>query len=175
MVERRRATRREPIEVELEDGRVFIAHPLPWMAANDLGDQIIQQNADAVNNTVRLYMDGNIPQLEASLGVKIKDWQALLRLAYPSEAEITSLSENAPNRDDCAELILAALDVNNLVHLKPLVDPNSPTPTTTGGNDSSALAGILPGVKTESTPSSSSEESEEKTSSPSLVESSSTS
>mgnify|MGYP003575073192 CR=1 FL=1 len=173
MAERRRATRREPIEVEVEDGRVFVARPLPWMFANDLGDSIIQQNADAVNHTVRLYMDGDIPQLEASLGVKIKDWQALLKLAYPDD--IDSFTEKPLDRTDCAELILAALEVNHLDHLKPLVDPNSPSPTTTGGNDSSALAGTLLGQKTESTPSSSSEDSEERTSSPSPVESSSTS
>lgn len=173
MAERRRAARREPIEVEVEDGRVFVARPLPWMQANDLGDEVIRQNAEGVNNAVRLYMAGDVPQLEATMGVKIKDWNAVLKLAFPDDIE--SLQNKPPNRDDCAELILAALDVNNLEQLRQLVDPNFPAPTTTGGANSSEPEGTSPGEKTESMPSSSSEESTGTPSSPSLVESSSTS
>jgi len=172
MTERRRAARREPIEVEVVDGRVFTSVPLPWMAANDLGDEIIRQNAESVNNSVRLYMDGNIPQLEAALGVKIKNWKAVLDLAFPNDVE--TLNTNPLSPDENAELVLAALEVNHLEHLRPLVDPNSPPPTENGGNEPS-LAGILTtiGPKTESTQDSGSEVSVAEMSSTSQEESSS--
>lgn len=158
MSERRQATRRTPIEVELEDGRIFTARPLPWMEANDLGNVILQEQAASANDAVRLFMEDNVPQLAVTLQLKVKDWQAVLDRAYPEVTREEWSNPRVPDRDECAALVIASLDVNNLEHLKQLVDPNSPTPTTLGGNDILELAGQeTTGQKTPSTPDSSSE------------------
>jgi len=133
MAERRQATRREPIEVELADGRVFYARPLPWMDANDFGNTILQEQAQSANEAVRLYVEDNIPQLAVSLELKVKDWQSLLNVAYPEVTKEEWSKPKAPDRWEAADLVLAALDVNGLEHLKSLVDPNYQTPTNPGG------------------------------------------
>lgn len=137
MAERRQAARREPIEVELQDGRVFTAEPLPWMEANDLGNKILQEQAASVNEAVRLFMDDNVPQLDVTLHLKVNDWQPVLNLAYPKNTLQDWSEPAAPSRDECADLIIASLEVNNLEHLIPLVDPNSQPPTNLGGQGTS--------------------------------------
>lgn len=153
MAERRQATRRTPIEIEVEDGRVFTARPLPWMFANDLGNTILQEQAASANEAVKLYMEDNVPQLEVMLQLKVKDWQSLLNQAFP---EVTKEQWSEPrvlDRDECAALIIAALDVNNLEHLRPLVDPNWIAPAMNGGTSTSESTGIITdGQKTLSIP-----------------------
>jgi len=156
MAERRQAARREPIEVELEDGRVFVAKPLPWMEANDVGNIILQEQAASVNEAVRMYMDDNVPQLEVSLQLKVVNWQPVLDRCYPDITHEQWSTPAAPTRDECAELVIASLDVNHLEHLRGLVDPNFQTPTNLGGSDISESGTMTTaGQKTTSTPDSS--------------------
>jgi len=156
MAERRQAARREPIEVELQDGRVFTAKPLPWMDANDLGNMILQEQAASVNNAVRLYVEDNVPQLEVSLQLKVTDWQPVLDKCYPENTHLEWSTPAAPSRDECAALVIASLEVNQLEHLIGLVDPNSPTPTNLGGlNTSESGTEMIAGLRMQSTPDSS--------------------
>lgn len=136
MAERRQAARREPIEVELADGRVFTAHPLPWMVANDLGNEIVRQNLEAANELVNLWVnDAGLPQLQMQFAKKISDWKGLFSTAYPNEPEEKWHDPHDPSLDESADLILAALDVNHLEHIKHLVDPNYQPPMNPGGTD----------------------------------------
>jgi hypothetical protein len=156
MPERRQAHRREPIEVEVSTGDVWVAKPLVWTERNDLGDLIVKANTESLNAMVRLYaedVDGiNLPQLELGLSQKIKDWTPILTLAYKVEAAALVPLEF----DDCVELALAALDVNALGELKHLVDPNSPTPMLLGGPSTSGDQPDENGLKNGSGPDSSS-------------------
>jgi hypothetical protein len=155
MNERRQATRRTPIEVELEDGRVFTAHPLPWMVANDLGHEIVRQNLEASNDFVKMLInDEGIPQLEMQFAKKINDWNTLLKMAYPDEPDEKIHTPKDPSLDESADLILAALDVNHLEHVKHLVDPNFQPPMNPGGTTSSQETEGANGAKTGFTPSS---------------------
>lgn len=171
MGERRQATRREPIEVEVADGRVFTAIPLPWMQANDLGNEILRQNQEGTNEFIRMYVnDDGLPQLEMKLKQKIMDWASVLKLAFPSVEDSYWHEPTDLDADQCAQLVLASLDVNHLEHIKHLVDPNSPTPTLPGGMDSSVPGTIQDGPKTVSTVSSDSQVSPEMEPSTSLAE-----
>jgi len=164
MDERRQATRREPIEVEIDDGRLFIARPLPWLEANDLGNMIVKQNAESFNEFVRLYVsDDGVPQLEAALKQKVNDWTPILRAAFPEDADDNEkwTKPRILTNDECADLVLASLDVNHLEHIRHLVDPNSPTPTLPGGIDT--LLSGEDGQKTTSTADSASVDSPEPT------------
>ena len=154
MGERRQVTRNLPIECEVADGRVFIAHPLPWMKANDFGNEVIQQNAAAMNEFVRMWVnDDGLPQLEWQFKAKISDWHSLLKIAFPEVTDKQWSEPRSLDTEECVQLALAACEVNHLEHLKHLIDPNSQTPTIPGGNDTSESAGTN-GQKTESTPSS---------------------
>lgn len=171
MAERRQATRREPIEIEIQgDDRVFVAEPLPWIQANDLGGEIVKQNADAFNHYVQMYVDedSGLPQLEAQLKKKLSDWNAVLRMAYPNVDDKQWTEPRVLSLDECADLVLAALDVNHLEHIKHLVDPNSPTPMLDGGISTSTSG--EDGQKTTSTPDSGSVDSPEPTPLPSPAE-----
>lgn len=131
--ERRQAHRRVPILVEVEDGKTFEAHPLPWQDRNDFGNALVQQNAKAANEAVKLYVDpeSNIPELTAKLYERAGDPIALLKMAYPKvkPAEYTGLTWR-----QLIELLLAALEVNELKHLARLIDPNSQAPIANGGS-----------------------------------------
>jgi len=147
MPERRQAHRREPIEVEVSTGTVWVAHPLPWTVRNDFGDAIVKASMDAINETVKLYVedtDGtNLPQIELALSQKIRDWTPILAIAYPNydkEDFSKFLFE------DCVEVTLAAMEVNALSQLNHLVDPNSPTPMLPGGTDTSGETPATNGV-----------------------------
>lgn len=163
MTERRQAARREPIEIEVADGRVFTAHPLPWMVANDLGNEIVRQNLEAANDLVKLWVnDAGLPEIEMKFQQKISDWQTVLRIAFPDVADEVWRTPRVLSSGECAELLLASLEVNHLEHLKHLVDPNSPTPTMTGGNDSLEAIVAGSGTKIASTPDSASVDSPER-------------
>lgn len=154
MIERRQAVRKVPIEVEVR-GEVYKAEPLPWLDANELGDEILRQNAEAANSAVRMYVtDNNIPQLELALNRKIQDWQPILDKGYPGQ--FTPEIVRSLNPDELFELGKAALEVNYLEYLKNLLDPNFQPPTESGGTETS-LKGD--GQKTTSSESSSSAES----------------
>jgi hypothetical protein len=156
MGERRQVHRREPIEIVLDDGRTFVVKPLPWMQRNDLGSEILRQNTEALNESVRLYMDPelNLPQLEMRLNDKITEPNKILLLIFPDLSV-----EDFDNLDfeEITALMLASLDVNHLNHLAPLVDPNSPAPNLIGGITSSEEGQTEEtGPKIESSPDSSS-------------------
>jgi hypothetical protein len=170
MPERRQAVRREPIEITLSDGKTYTANPLPWLKAGDLGNEIVRQNADAANEMVRLYVqDDGLPQLEMKLKQKISDWGTVLVLAYPGS---TPEEFDRYDIDECSALVLAALEVNHLTHIKHLVDPNFQPPMPNGGIVSSASGEDLIGQKIASIPPSDSTDSIESLPSPSLVVSS---
>jgi hypothetical protein len=163
MAERRQATRRKPIEVEVEDGRVFTAHPLPWMQANDLGSEIVNQNLENANQLVRMWIsDEGLPQLQMQFQKKISNWQSILRMAFPEVSDEMWTTPRVLDESECAELMLAALDVNHLEHIKHLIDPNSPTPTIPGGK-SISLEPEGNGAKIESTADLDSQDSQEST------------
>lgn len=149
MSERRQVFRREPIIVAFENGREFEARPLSWLQRNDLGNEIVTQSAQVINEFVSVWVDetSGLPQLEAKFHEKLIDPVAVIARAYPSvdKADLAELTF-----DELMELIYAALEVNHLNHLKPLVDPNYPTPTKLGGTDTSEGMTILDGQKTES-------------------------
>lgn len=160
MSERRQVHRREPIVLSMENGREFEAKPLPWLQRNDLGDEIVTQNAKVINDFVSVWIDSEsgVPQLEAKFHEKLTDPVAVIQRAYPSvdKAELEGLTF-----DEILELIYAALEVNHLTHLRPLVDPNFQTPTMLGGSDTSAGMTIPDGQKMESSIASSSTDSPE--------------
>lgn len=151
MSERRQAVRKEPIEVVVEDGRMFVARPLPWMQANELGSEIIRQNIENANELVKLWIsDAGVPELQMQFQKKITDWHVILKMAFPDvDVELWS-TPRVLDESECAEIAMAALEVNHMEHIKHLIDPNSPAPTIPGGTDiSQETEGI--GQKTEST------------------------
>lgn len=146
MGERRQVHRREGIELELSTGEVLVANPLPWMKRSDLADEIVKQNIEGLNELTRMFTDEETgaPQLEARAGEKITNWVAVLRIAFPDQNEWnnTTFGENV-------QLLLAALEVNELTHLNALVDPNS-VPLPQDGGTNSLEEGTELGQKTES-------------------------
>lgn len=133
MTERRRAAKLEPIIVELEDGNEYLAHPLPWMDRNDLGNEILKQYNELTNDAIKSFVgEDGTPQLDLMLNDKLKDPAAILKLAYPQVAEWPKLTW-----PEILELIYAACDVNGLENLRQLIDPNSRTPDKVGGTNSS--------------------------------------
>lgn len=164
MSERRQAHRREPIEVELDSGDIFSAVPLPWMARNDFGNEIIRQVTASLNEAVRIYTDPelNIPQLERKLDERLIDMPAILSMGYP-QVEADKFADLSWS--EIVELIKAALDVNELSKLKRLIDPNSPSPDGSGGMITSSPGVEAIGQRIQSLIGSSSPEFEDETSS----------
>lgn len=153
MAERRQAARREPIEVEVADGRVFTAHPLPWMQANDLGQEIVEQNVKSANDLVKMWIDdAGLPEIQMQFRKKIYDWQSVIKIAFPNEPAEKWVEPHALAEEEIAEVVLASVDVNNLGHLRHLVDPNFQPPTNPGGTSSSTETEGASGEKTPSTP-----------------------
>lgn len=172
MSERRQAHRQEPIEVEIRE-EVVEARPLPWMQRNDLGNEVIQQYTHMLNSTMRSYInkETGAPEIEMMLNDKLHDPIRVVKLGYP-ELEVKSEWEYP----EIYELIYASLDVNELAHLKDLVDPNYQTPTSNGGQNSSGMASRVRDIlNPESSPNSDSPESQEPKSEDSTMEKSSTS
>lgn len=140
--ERRQAFRREPIIVDLdESGTNFVTvAPITWERRNDFGSAVIHQSTIQVNEAIRLFVDGDVPQLEASYADKFTDGQELLKLGLP-ESEFEKLpSELYYNQ--VLELLFAILEVNQLEHLRPLLDPNFQAPTESGGILSRLIGGL---------------------------------
>lgn len=134
--ERRQAHRREAIEVEVTGGKVFTAAPLPWMARNDFGDEVVRQATKSLNEYVKIYTDPelNIPQLEAKLDERLTDPNVILLMIYPGN----DVKDFIPLVwSEIVELIFAGLDVNGLERLKRTIDPNFVPPTTNGGTPTS--------------------------------------
>ena len=159
---RRQVHRRKPIVLTTEEGREFIARPLPWQQRNDLGQEVLQQNVAATNEAVRLIHDeAGVAQVEARLSEPLSDPLEVLKKGYPQSRpqDFEGLSY-----DELFDLIHATLDVNHLERLWRLLDPNSSPPEKTGGENSSGerTAQEQPtGAKTESTVDSSSQDSTE--------------
>src|SRR6185503_4890083 len=85
MSERRTAFRRDPIEIELEaEGRLISVGPVPWEQRNDLGNEIVKQHTEELNDSVKSFVttidDIEVPQLEARLANKLKDPFVVLKL-----------------------------------------------------------------------------------------------
>jgi hypothetical protein len=134
------------------------------MVANDLGNEIVRQNLEAANELVRMWVsDSGLPELQMQFAKKITDWQTVFRMAYPDESIDKFNTPNAPSLDESADLILAALDVNHLEHIKHLVDPNYQPPMIPGGTNSSQETEGESGKKTTSIPDSDSQGSAELT------------
>jgi hypothetical protein len=134
MSERRQVHRREPIIVELDGGREFEARPLPWLKRNELGNEIVTQGVGRVNEFVRMYVEENdvgkvIPQLEMTFIDRLSNYPKILQMAYP-QYEATLFDDLS--FEEILELIGASLEVNKLEPLRPLIDPNSPSPMETG-------------------------------------------
>lgn len=165
--ERRQAHRRQSIIVELEEGVLFEAKPLPWLKRNDFGNEVVKQHTASINEAVRLYTDPetNVPILEAKLYERITDPIGLITdFAYPGTKakDLNNLTWR-----QLIELLLAALEVNDLQHLARMIDPNSQAPTENGTSQPSegALEEAL-GQKIESIVDSSLPESADQISSP---------
>lgn len=160
MTERRQVARQGPIEVEVLDGTVFEAHPLPWLERNDLGTEILVQYQEVTNEAIRAYVDPEgVPQLDLLLNDKLKDPVKVLKIAYPNADDGAFDKLTWP---EILELIYAACDINGHGNLKPLIDPNSAAPTSNGGKNSSGMDELLKGIlKMPYTPDSSSPDSPE--------------
>lgn len=173
MPERRQAHRREPIIVEVR-GEDVEARPLPWPQRNDLGNAIVHEYQEVFNSSLRAFVDPGsvVPRIEMELNDKIKNPDALVKMAYPHLPEDKIVSWDW---QELRELLFAALDVNELESLKPLVDPNSLTPTPAGGSGSSGVQRVLDTLRLVSSVDSSSQDSPESQPSTSPMENSSTS
>lgn len=168
MVERRRAHRREPIEVEIRD-RVLEARPLPWMERNDVGNEIVQQYTTLFNSTLRAITgekDGSqTVEVSMSLNDRISDPVKIVQMMYREQVEDNEWLYDL-DYEELLELIYAGLDANRLESIRELVDPNFVTPTSNGGNDSSGTENQTQDTpKKLPTPDSSLEEFQEETSS----------
>lgn len=169
MTERRQAYRREPIEVDLGGEVIISIGPVSWMKRNDFGNEVMRQHSEILNEAVHIYIEETatdaIPQLEAKFAEKFSDPFALFELGL-SEMTYQFLKTQDLVFDQIVAILLTICDVNNLHQLRPLLDPNSLTPTPLGGLLSNLAAGEIDTQKTESGPDSSSPASIE-TSSPS--------
>ena len=155
MAERRQAHRREPIEIEVRD-RVLEAHPLPWLQRNDLGNELISQYTEMFNSALRSYVDPDTsaPQIENALHDKLTDPITIIKAGltvYPDEdgkEPYCTVEDEFLQKlewSELREIIYTILDVNEL-ELKPLVDPNSLTPTGSGGTTGSGSLERVEGI-----------------------------
>lgn len=130
--ELRQAHRRKPIRVELEEGQVLEAAPLQWQKRNDFGNAIVKAYSDSINEAVKVYVEegSEVPQLEAKFYEKFQDPIKLLGLAYPG---VPAKDYGKCSWHQLVELLLAALEVNDLMHLARMIDPNFQAPTENGG------------------------------------------
>ena len=172
MNERRQAFKREPIEVELAPGDIFLVDPIPWEQRNLFGDEVVRQNVELLNESVRIYIDeaSGAPQLEAKMAEKFSDYRRLFELGL-SESAWAAVKGKQLYSNQVVEILLAICDVNDLSRLRPILDPNSTTPTKLGGM-LSELMSTPPGESTqkiESGPDSSPQELTEEPSEPLLT------
>lgn len=180
MSERRQAFRRDPIEIELEqDGRLISVGPVPWEKRNEIGNEIIKQHTAELNEAVKLFVaeDGQTPQLEAKLANKLTDPFQVLQLGLASD-QYEKVVDRKLYLNQITSLLIAIIEVNELAHLRALVDPNSSSPGGLGGIISTLIPTEDDTQKMESGPDFSPGASPEKTSeispTPNLIGSSTT-
>lgn len=140
MYERRQAFRREPIEVQLDETTVISVAPVPWQQRNDFGNEVVNQHVEILNNAVRMYIDADtgLPQLEAKMGEKFSDPDALFKLGLLPET-YSAVKSLDLYHNQIVEILLAICDVNDVAQLKAMIDPNLTTPTKLGG----ILSGLI--------------------------------
>lgn len=135
MTERRQAFAREPIEIDLGGSQgVISVGPVVWTRRNEFGSEVVRQNVQVVNEAVRLYTepDTGLPQLEMKLSEKFSDGPRLLELGL-DQATFKLLDIPTLHQNQITAILVAICEVNDLVQLLPMIDPNSTTPTTLGG------------------------------------------
>lgn len=142
MPERRQSFRREPIVIVLDDEREVLVAPVPWEQRGDFGNELMRQNAEVINEAIKIWIDpdSGIPQLEAKLQEKFTDAGILLRLGLP-EGAYDEIKSWPLYSNQVTDILLAILEVNQLENLRPMIDPNSQAPTQLTGMLSSLLAG----------------------------------
>lgn len=157
MSERRQAFRRDPIEIDLGDDRVISVGPVPWEQRNVIGNEILKQHSEVFNEAIKTFVTENsdIPQIETKLANKLPDPNVVLHLGLDDEnyRRITDQAKGGYFPNQLTAVLIAILEVNELLHLRPLVDPNFSTPGSAGG----LLSLLMPNEddqKTESGPSS---------------------
>lgn len=164
MTERRQAYRREPIEIDLGNDTIISIGPVSWLKRNDFGNEVMRQHSDIINEAVKIYLDENaenaVPQIEARFAEKFTEPYKLLELGLDPDTYKTLVDLDL-TYEQIVAILLAICDVNKLSQLYPLLDPNSLTPTPLGGLISKLVSGEDDTQKTESSPDSSSQESNE--------------
>lgn len=166
MNERRQAFRREPIEIELDDGLVISVAPVDWLKRSDFGNEVIRQNTGILNEAVRAYTDPETgaPQFEMALAERFTDGRELLRLGLDEETFTRVMAIPMLYQNQLVEILLAICDVNELKKLREILDPNFESQTG-AGTMLSTLAEVI-SLKTESGPSSSPQDSDTSISEP---------
>lgn len=174
MENRRQAFAREPIEVDFGGGVIVSIGPVPWEQRNDFGNEVMRQHVEILNEAVQIYVETDaedaVPRLQAKFAEKFTDPDALFKLGLDSETYEQVHDLHLFNNQIVA-VLLAICDVNEMSQLHPLLDPNSLTPTTLGG----IVSGMVEAESTLRTASgvdSSSTDSTEAPSDPSLTPSS---
>lgn len=133
MSDRRQAFAREAIEIDLGD-RVVTVAPVPWVQANDFGNEVVQQNVTILNEVAVIYSapDSDIPQLSMKLAQKWTDPRRLLELGLPAE-EFEKIKSVSLYDNQISAILVAAAEVNGLKQLLPILDPNLESPATLSG------------------------------------------
>lgn len=137
MTERRQAFRREPIEIDLGDAVISVA-PVSWLRRNDFGNEVLRQHSELLNEAVQIYVEESVdtalPQIQARFASKFQDPIILLQygLAESEFQKVKAIAEDL-TFEQIAMILLAICDVNKMEQLRPLLDPNSLTPTPLGG------------------------------------------
>lgn len=134
MSERRQAFRRDPIEIELEADRLISVGPSLWEIRNEIGNAIIKQHTDELNDAVKTFIaeDSEVPQLQVRLANKLADPFVIMQMALP-EPEYSKVVDRKIYPNQITAILVAILEVNELEHLRALVDPNFSTPDGIGG------------------------------------------
>jgi len=141
MDNRRQAFRREPIVIELDPNFSLPVDPIPWEQRTDFGNEVVRQHVQILNEAVKIYVDEDtgLPQLEAKLTQKFSNPLELFRSGLPEET-FNLLKDLPLYHNQVVEILLAICDINDLPQLKPMLDPNSQTPTPLGGILSTLIA-----------------------------------
>ena len=136
MTERRQAFRREPIEIDFGDAVVSIA-PVSWLRRNDFGNELLRQHSELLNEAVQIYIEESAeteyPQMQAKFASRFSDPIMLLELGLDAATfQQGKALAGELTFEQISEILLAICDVNKMDQLRPLLDPNSQTPTPLG-------------------------------------------
>lgn len=130
MTEQRRVSRPSTINIEVITGdsaaRSFEAKPLPWRARNDLGDEVVQQYLNALNEGMRQIGEGTDAKLIGKLMEAMIDYDKLFTISYP-QGSVEYFHELTFTQ--MMEVLNAALEVNLLGRQRYMIDPNLTAPT----------------------------------------------